>query len=146
VDTVANAFRLSLFFGEDQVLKHRCLEQSWKDLETKLASGYPALFYRQFPYLPVYAAAGVHIQFGCLMPHGQVSVLLQGGSCILVAVLLYTLIAMYVRQICGNPWRLFCHFFCHSSCSAGNLLICLSTHSFYCEFTTSPACQAICLS
>ena len=31
----------------------------------------------------------------------------------------------------------------HSSCI---LLICLSTHLMYCDFTTSPACQAICLS
>ncbi len=93
------------------MLKHQCLEQSWKDLETKLASGYPALFYGRIPYLPVYAAAGAHIQFGCLMPHGQVSLLLHGASCILVAVLLYTLNVMYVRQICGNLWRLFCHLF-----------------------------------
>ncbi len=87
MDTVANAFCLSLFFGEDKVLKHQGLEQSWKDLETKLASGYPALFYGRIPYLPIYAAAGVHIQFGCLWPHGQVPVLLHGGSCIRVAVL-----------------------------------------------------------
>ncbi|KAA6419297.1 MAG: hypothetical protein FRX49_10696 [Trebouxia sp. A1-2] len=72
VDTVANAFRLSLLFGEDKVLKQQGLEHSWKDLEIKLASGYPALFYGQIPYLPIYAAAGVHIQFGLLMPHGQV--------------------------------------------------------------------------
>ena len=70
VDTVANAFRLSLFFGQNKVLKQQGLEQSWKDLETKLASGYPALFFRRIPYLPIYAAAGVHIQFGRLMPHG----------------------------------------------------------------------------
>lgn len=74
MDTVANAFRLSLLFGEDKVLKQQGLEHSWKDLEIKLASGYPALFYGQIPYLPIYAAAGVHIQFGLLMPHGQVSV------------------------------------------------------------------------
>ena len=74
MDTVANAFRLGLFFGQDQVLKQQGLEQSWTDLETKLASGYPALFYGRIPYLPIYAAAGVHIQFSRLMPHGQVSV------------------------------------------------------------------------
>ena len=56
------------------MLKRQGLEQSWKDLETKLASGYPALLYAQIPYLPIHAAAGVHIQFGRLMPHGQVSV------------------------------------------------------------------------
>jgi len=74
VNTVANAFRLSLLFGEDKVVNRQGLEQSWTDLETKLASGYPALFYGRIPYLPIYAAAGVHIQFGRLMPHGQVSV------------------------------------------------------------------------
>ena len=91
MDTVANAFCLSLFFGVDTVLKHQGLEQSWKDLETKLASGYPALFYGRIPYLPIYAAAGVHSKFGCLWPHGQVPVLLPVlfycGSCIRVAVL-----------------------------------------------------------
>ena len=53
MDTVANALDLSLFFGEDKVLKHQGLEHSWKNLETKLASGYPALFYGRIPYLPI---------------------------------------------------------------------------------------------
>lgn len=88
MDTVVNAFHLSLLFGEDDVPKDQCLEQSWEHLETRLASGYPALFYGRIPYLPVYAAAGAHIQFGCLMPHGQVSVLLHRRSCIIVAVLM----------------------------------------------------------
>lgn len=38
----------------------------------KVASGYPALFYGKIPYLLVYAAAGMHIQFGRLLPLGQV--------------------------------------------------------------------------
>ena len=89
MDTVASACRLSLFFGEDTVLNFQGLEQSWKNLETKLASGYPALFYGQIPYLPVYAAAGVHIQFGCLMPNGQVPVLLHVVAWILVPSMLF---------------------------------------------------------
>ena len=88
MDTVANASHLTLFLGEDDVLTDQSLEQSWKHLETKLASGYPALFYGRIPYLPIYAAAGAHIQFGCLMPHGQVPVLLHRRSCIIVAVLM----------------------------------------------------------
>ena len=50
----------------------RGLEEAWKDLQAKLASGYPTLFYGQIPYLLVYAAAGVNIQFGRLLPLGQV--------------------------------------------------------------------------
>jgi len=72
VDTEASACRLSLLFGEDKVMASRGLEQAWEDLQAKLASGYPALFYGQIPYLLVYAAAGVHIQFGRLLPLGQV--------------------------------------------------------------------------
>lgn len=72
VDTVASACRLSLLFGEDKVVGSRGLEEAWKDLQAKLASGYPALFYGQIPYLLVYAAAGVNIQFGRLLPLGQV--------------------------------------------------------------------------
>ena len=142
MDTVANAFRLSLFFGEDKVLKHQGLEQSWKDLETKLASGYPALFYGRIPYLPIYAAAGVHIQFGCLWPHGQVPVLLH-GSCILVAVLYFTLTAE--AALCQSV-RTVLSLSCHSACSAGNLLICLPGNPLNCELTKSVACQAACLS
>ena len=63
---------MSLLFGEDKVMASRGLEQAWEDLQAKLASGYPALFYGQIPYLLVYAAAGVHIQFGRLLPLGQV--------------------------------------------------------------------------
>lgn len=98
MDTIANAYHLSLFFGEDKVLKLQGLEQCWKDLETKLASGYPALFYGRIPYLPIYAAAGVHIQFGYLMPNGQVPVLLLGGAWILVAKLLFVRNATHARQ------------------------------------------------
>ncbi|KAL3140016.1 hypothetical protein ABBQ38_004299 [Trebouxia sp. C0009 RCD-2024] len=72
VDTVASACCLSLLFGEDKVKGSRVLEQAWKDLQAKLASGFPALFYGKIPYLLVYAAAGAHIQFGRLMPLGQV--------------------------------------------------------------------------
>ena len=72
MDTVASAFQLSLLFGKDKVLSRQGLQHFWKDLETKLASGYPALFYGRILYLPICAAAGVHIQFGRLMPHGQV--------------------------------------------------------------------------
>jgi len=72
VDTVVSACRLSLLFGEDKVMANRDLEQAWADLQAKLASGYPALFYGRIPYLLVYAAAGVHIQFGRLLPRGQV--------------------------------------------------------------------------
>ncbi|KAL0020556.1 hypothetical protein WJX77_002344 [Trebouxia sp. C0004] len=71
VDTVASACRLSLLFGEDKVVGSRGLEEAWRDLQAKLASGYPALFYGQIPYLLVYAAAGVNIQFGRLLPLGQ---------------------------------------------------------------------------
>lgn len=79
MDTAASAFGLSLLFGQDKVSPNQGLEQSWKELETELASGYPALFYGKIPYLPVYAAAGVQIQFGCLMPCGQVLVLWPNG-------------------------------------------------------------------
>ena len=72
MDTVASACRLSLLFGEDKVIGNRNLEQAWTDLQAKLASGYPALFYGQIPYLLVYAAAGLEIQFGRLLPSGQV--------------------------------------------------------------------------
>ncbi|KAL3155434.1 hypothetical protein ABBQ38_010991 [Trebouxia sp. C0009 RCD-2024] len=72
VDTVASACRLSLLFGEDKVVGSRGLEEAWRDLQAKLASGFPALFYGQIPYLLVYAAAGVNIQFGRLLPLGQV--------------------------------------------------------------------------
>lgn len=72
MDTVASACRLSLLFGEDKVVKSRGLEEAWRDLQAKLASGFPALFYGQIPYLLVYAAAGVNIQFGRLLPLGQV--------------------------------------------------------------------------
>ncbi len=72
MDTVVSACRLSLMFGEDKVMARRGLEQAWADLQAKLASGYPALSYGQIPYLLVYAAAGVHIQFGRLLPSGQV--------------------------------------------------------------------------
>lgn len=72
MDTVASACCLSLLFGEDKVKGSRVLEQAWKDLQAKLASGFPALFYGKIPYLLVYAAAGAHIQFGRLMPLGQV--------------------------------------------------------------------------
>ena len=72
MDTVASACRLSLLFGEDKVVGSRGLEEAWRDLQVKLASGFPALFYGQIPYLLVYAAAGVNIQFGRLLPLGQV--------------------------------------------------------------------------
>lgn len=110
MDTVANAFRLSLLFGEDKVLKRQGLEQSWKDLETKLASGYPALFYAQIPYLPIYAAAGVHIQFDATwagISHRRSCILFAGLVSTLTAIM-YALTAMYVRHMCGM-WRLFCH-------------------------------------
>ena len=68
---MAGACRLSLF-GEDKVMAGTGLEQAWEDLQAKLASGYPALFYEEIPYLLVYAAAGVQIQFGRLLPLGQV--------------------------------------------------------------------------
>ena len=70
VDTVGSAFHLSLLFGEVKARRSTGLEDAWKDLQDKLASGYPPLFYGSIPYLLVYAAAGVHIQFGRLL-HGQ---------------------------------------------------------------------------
>ncbi|KAL0050155.1 hypothetical protein WJX82_005297 [Trebouxia sp. C0006] len=81
VDTVGTARGLSLVFGEDKAYKDRGLEQAWGDLKLKLKSGFPALFYGHIPYLPVYAAAGVQIQFGRLLPNGVVE---QGGRVLLV--------------------------------------------------------------
>lgn len=72
VDTVGSAFCLSLLFGEDKVRQTRGLQDAWRDLQDKLASGFPTLFYGSIPYLLVYAAAGVHIQFGRLLPTGKV--------------------------------------------------------------------------
>lgn len=72
MDIVAIACRLSLLFGEDKVVRSRGLEEAWRDLQAKLASGFPALFYGHIPYLLVYAAAGVNIQFGRLLPLSQV--------------------------------------------------------------------------
>lgn len=74
VDTVGTARGLSLVFGEDKAYKDRGLEQAWADLKLKLKSGFPALFYGHIPYLPVYAAAGVQIQFGRLLPNGVVCI------------------------------------------------------------------------
>lgn len=48
METVASACRLSLLFGEDKVMGSRGLEQAWKDLQAKLASGYPALSMDKF--------------------------------------------------------------------------------------------------
>jgi len=44
VDTVASAFCLSLLFGMDKVLVSRDLDTDWKDLQAKLASGYPVFW------------------------------------------------------------------------------------------------------
>lgn len=74
MDTVGSAFHLSLLFGEVKARRSTGLEDAWKDLQDKLASGYPCIecFYGSIPYLLVYAAAGVHIQFGRLLPTGKV--------------------------------------------------------------------------
>lgn len=72
VDMVVTACRLSLLFGEDKVIEGRELHEAWRHLQAKLSSGFPALFYGDIPYLLVYAAAGVEIQFGRLLPCGQV--------------------------------------------------------------------------
>ena len=39
---------------------------------TKLQGGLPPLFYRDIPYMPVYAAEGDHIQFGFVLANGKV--------------------------------------------------------------------------
>lgn len=72
VDMVATAGRLSLLFGEDKVVDGRGLEEAWTGLQAKLASGYPELFHGRIPYLLLYAAAEANIQYGRLLPHGQV--------------------------------------------------------------------------
>ncbi|DBA79069.1 TPA: hypothetical protein ACH3X1_008924 [Trebouxia sp. C0004] len=101
VNTVASACRLSLLFGEDKVMASRGLEQAWEDLQAKLAAGYPALFYGQIPYLLVYAAAGVHTQFGRLLPLGQVE---RVGRILNVALLAdRILLCCILVNVCATP-------------------------------------------
>ena len=63
--------RLLLFIGEEKKAGvGRDLAQ--RDIMMKLQGGLPPLFYRDIPYMPVYAAEGDHIQFGFVLANGKV--------------------------------------------------------------------------
>ena len=63
--------RLLLFIGkEEKAGVGRALAQ--RDIMMKLQGGLPPIFYRDIPYMPVYAAAGDHIQFGFVLADGKV--------------------------------------------------------------------------
>ena len=56
--------------GEEKaVLLHEALA----DLVAKLKGGLNPIFYRDVPFLPLYIAAGSTVQFGVVMPNGEVS-------------------------------------------------------------------------
>ena len=72
--------RLLLFIGEEKKAGvGRDLAQ--RDIMMKLQGGLPPLFYRDIPYMPVYVAAGDHIQFGFVLANGKVRDLRRSPSC-----------------------------------------------------------------
>ena len=49
------------------------LYEARSDLVAKLEGGLNPTFYGDVPFLPMYIAAGSMVQFGIVMPHGEVS-------------------------------------------------------------------------
>ena len=56
--------------GEEKAM---LLHEALADLVAKLKGGLNIIFYRDVPFLPLYIAAGSTVQFGVVMPNGEVS-------------------------------------------------------------------------
>ena len=74
IDKVVVCQGLSLLMLEAKRAGQDTLADAWSDLVVKLGEGFSRLFYGRIPFLPVVAAAGEQLQFGWLLPTGQVSI------------------------------------------------------------------------
>ena len=70
-DLTVSINRLLLFVGEERA-RTEGIHRAVHDIESEMDQGLPPMYYRDIPYMPVYAAAGDEIQFGLVLANGQV--------------------------------------------------------------------------
>jgi|LauGreStaDraftv2_3_1035109.scaffolds.fasta_scaffold16275_3 hypothetical protein len=69
-DFICIVSQLLMALGEEKAM---LLHEARADLVAKLKGGLNPIFYRDVPFLPLYIAAGSTVQFGVVMPNGEVS-------------------------------------------------------------------------